>query len=267
MRLGLKGIVLVGGLLLLGGCQGGDAKQVSHHRHQASNKTPPKKENFNAAKVNIDLGLGYLEQGNVTRAKKKFLHAKSLAPSHAPTRAALGYFYETVGDVKEAEKEYILALKYSKDDTKGAMHNNLGAFLCRQSRFAEADAEFQAAINDKSYIRTAEVYENAGLCALKWPDMDKAEFYFKTAVQRDHRRAQAWLELVEMSFQKKDYQQAQGYLKRYRQVADNTSRSLWLGIQLSDELNDSDSVASQALILKNLFTNSLEYQLYKQQYL
>lgn len=263
----LKNIIVISGLLAFVGCQAGSPASLNKREQHGTKTQKVQNQNYNAAKVNIDLGIGYLEQGNVSRAKKKFLHAKDLAPSHASTRAALAYFYETVGDLAEAEKEYKLALKYSEVDTKGAMHNNLGAFLCRQSRYEEADKEFQAAISDKTYIRTAEVYENAGLCALKWAEKEKAEAYFKTSVRRDHRRAQAWLALSELSFSKEDFRQSQEYLKQYRRVADNTSGSLWLGIQLADALNDTDGLASQALILKNLFTDSAEYKLYKQKYL
>lgn len=212
-----------------------------------------------AALVNVELGLGYLTQGQVARAKTKLTHAIKLAPSIPETHSAMAYFLEMVGEFKDAEREHKKAVSLSG---KGAVLNNYGAFLCRRGRLKEADRTFHKAIEDKNYARTAEVYENAGLCALKWPDDQKATEYLMTAIQRDPNRSSAFLELVSLSLKQQKFSEAKEWLNRYRAIAEQSARSLWLGISVARGLKDENSVASQALMLKNLFEDSPEYKLY-----
>lgn len=210
-----------------------------------------------AALVNVELGLGYLAQGQVARAKTKLTHSIKLAPNISEPHSAMAYFLEMVGEFKDAEREHKKAVGLSG---KGAVYNNYGAFLCRRNRLKEADQAFQAAIADKEYVRTAEVYENAGLCALKWPDDNKATEYLTTAVRQDPNRSSAFLELATLSLKQKNFEAAKEWLNRYKAVAEQSARSLSLGIELAKGLKDEQGAASQALMLKNLFEDSPEYQ-------
>lgn len=213
-----------------------------------------------AALANVELGLGYLAQGQVTRAKGKLTRALKLAPRTAETHSAMAFFLEKVGDIKDAEKAHQKAIKYSK--SPGSVYNNYGAFLCRQSRFKEADDAFQTSIADKTYSRTAEVFENAGVCALKWQDNAKAEKYFLTAIRHDPKRSTALLELASLDIQNKNFDAAKQMLTQYKQVSEPSARSLWLNIELARNMNNENAVASHALLLKNLFEDSPEYKEY-----
>lgn len=212
-----------------------------------------------AALINVELGLGYLAQGQVARAKTKLTHAIKLAPNISETHSAMAYFLEMVGEFKDAEREHKKAASLSD---KGAVLNNFGAFLCRRGRYKEADQAFHSAIADKEYARTAEVYENAGICALKWPDDKKATEYLTTAVRRDPNRSSAYLELTSLSLKHQKFTEAKEWLNSYKAIAEPSARSLWLGISVAKGLKDENGVASQALMLKNLFEDSPEYQLY-----
>src|SRR5207244_1806608 len=110
-----------------------------------------RKENLieRTALLNVELGLGYLEQNQRARAKSKLIYALELAPNLPETKGAMAYFQEMVGELKEAEKLHKNAIQLAK--YKGAQYNNYGAFLCRQARYSEADKAFQQAINDKHY--------------------------------------------------------------------------------------------------------------------
>src|SRR5690606_5210363 len=114
---------------------------------------------------------------------------------------------------------------------KGAYYNNYGAFLCQRGRYAEAEQALEAAIKDKSYANTAEVYENAGLCALQSQQPQKAERYFTQAIQHDPRQVRSMLELAELSFHQQRFAQAETLLNSYRHFANPTPRSLWLTIR------------------------------------
>ena len=219
------------------------------------------KDLHKAALLNVEMGEAYLAQGQVTRAKQKFMHALELKPKLPEAHSSFGYFYESVGDATEAEVHYKKAISYS-DKNKGKFYNNYGTFLCRQGRFREADKAFKNAIADKQYIKTAEAFENAGLCALKQPNEEKALEYLRTALRRDHQRYRAALELAQLEFQKNNYLVAKDYLNRYKSMVDHTSRSLWLEVQINNKLGNKNEAASAALKLKSLFPKSEEYRQY-----
>lgn len=213
-----------------------------------------------AALLNIEMGQTYLAQGNTSRAKKKFVHALELKPKLPEAHSAIGYFYETVGDISEAEMHYLEAIRYGAG--KGRFYNNYGTFLCRQNRLQEADRIFNKALKDKQYIKTAEVYENAGICALKQPDIEKARNYLLTAIQHDPNRTEASLELANIEFGKHNLQACANYLNLFKQNHAPSAKSLWLSIRLHKQLGNKDDLASAALQLKNLFPNSPEYKNY-----
>lgn len=261
----LVGIVVILGLT---GCMQAPSKQeekVAVLDMEAKKIEPIEDMDYNkAALVNVELGLGYLNQGQVARAKSKLTYALKLAPSLPETHTALGYFFESVGEIKEAESHYRKAIKHAKN--VGAVYNNFGAFLCRQSRYLEADKAFRLALEDKGYTRTAEVYENAGICALKAEEVAKAESYLQTAIRRDPKRANAIVELADLVFHKGETERASKLLAQYKQISEPSAKSLWLGIQIAERQGNKNGAASQGLLLKNRFPNSKEYQTYLEQH-
>jgi type IV pilus assembly protein PilF len=159
-----------------------------------------------SALLNVELGLGYLAQEQHARAKAKLVHALALAPRLPETQGAMAYFKEVVGDYEDAERLHLKAIKVAVH--KGAVCNNYGAYLCRQGKYAAADFAFQQALQDTDYPRTAEVFENAGLCMLKSAtSLDrlsvlKAEHYLTQAVRHDPKREQARCALETLQKQK-----------------------------------------------------------------
>lgn len=150
-----------------------------------------------AADDNIKLGLAYLQEGNTPRAKEKLLLAADQAPRWSVAKDALGYFFESTGDKKEAEKYYQQAIRLSPND--GASLNNYGAFLCRDHRPVDAEKRFLQAAAIPDYLNTAEAYENAGLCALSVSDKNKAKIYFKKALQQEPQREISTRELEQLN--------------------------------------------------------------------
>lgn len=135
------------------------------------------------AKIHVQLGLALLESNNVSQAKQKFLQAKNEAPREPCVWYGMGYFLERTGDVKAAEQHYRIAIDLHS--TEGASRNNYAIFLCRQGRYQEAFNEFNKAVNDASYLQSAQAFVNASICASKVPNKHLAENYFRKAVEKD----------------------------------------------------------------------------------
>lgn len=138
--------------------------------------TPQASQLSEAAQINAQLGLYYLEQKNIPAAKDKLLLALAQAPHDSLVNDAMGYFYEKTADTYNAEHCYLTAIRFSPK--AGAAHNNYGAFLYHQHRYREALQQFIAATKDAAYLNTAAAFKNAGYAALALGDNNAAHIYF-----------------------------------------------------------------------------------------
>jgi type IV pilus assembly protein PilF len=189
-------------ICLLSACSTMDGGQVVANRLQA-------------ADYNVQLGLGYLQEKEVSRAKEKLLLAVNQAPRWPVALDALAYFYEITGNIPEADKYYRKAVRFARQS--GQAQNNYGAFLCRQGRYQEAQWHLLQAAQNPSYVNSAQAYENAGLCALAARSAN-AEQYFKNAMMQDPQRTSSLYELAKINYNRGDYTQANDYLIRYAQI-------------------------------------------------
>jgi type IV pilus assembly protein PilF len=194
-------------------------------------KTLASINNQTAAHYNVQLGIAYLQRGDIQRAKHKLLTALEQAPNWAPAQDAMGYFLMKTGDMQSAEPYFLRAIALAPN--AGSAQNNYGIFLCRNKRYQEANQHFMLAVQDKNYLNTAEAYENAGLCALESPQPQMAENYLLKAVAQDPRRSVALLELVKIYLKQQQYKQAQAYLNAYRHLNGSDAISLGLAEQIA----------------------------------
>jgi len=210
------------------------------------------------ASYNVQLGLGYLNAGNMQRGKKKLLMALKQAPHSPDANSAMGYYAEVIGDTKLAKQYYQQAMRYARG--QGSQLNNYGAFLCRQGDFKQAEKYFVAAIEDTNYLNAVGAYENAGFCMAALPDLDRAKYYFTKALQHDPRRPRSLLQLVEINYQREDYQQAQTNLMAYEKLMSITASTALLGYNIATQNKQRDKAQSYAALLENEFPNSTEFQ-------
>ncbi len=256
-----KGFILAAICLVAACSSTNEKKDLAENTAQAPSMydLPESVDYSKAAKLNVELGLNYLKQEQVARAKSKLLRAKTLAPNLPEVHYAYGYFLEYVGEIPAAEKAYQKAV--SLNPKGGNEHNNLGAFLCRQHQYRKAEKEFLKAIDDPKYPNTAEALENAGLCVAQVPDSEKAADYFEKALRYDPNRSTALLELAMIRFQEKQYSQANEYHQRFAQIAKPNARFVLLGIELAKKSGDKDKLASYQLLLKKQFPESVNAKL------
>lgn len=261
----MKGLLQMGFVCLLGLCAGcvstsAPPKTVSNVDNYDGLPAKALAYNPKAAGINTELGLSYLSQGDEERAKDKLLLAQKQDPDSSDVKGAFAYYYDKIGNDKEAEKYYKSALSAAK--SKGSSANNYGVFLCKEKRYNEADKYFLMAIADPQYVKTAEAYENMGLCAVDRGDKTAAKNYFTKALRVKPGLPTSLYEMADLNFSEDKYEVAQDYLDAYLKKSSPTAQSLWLGIRIADKMNNKDKEASQALMLQHSFPDSKEYQHY-----
>jgi len=246
----LKSMAVIATIILAVGC----AKDT----HQmVANDTLPKVriDKRKAAEYNVQLGIAYLQAGETTRAKIKLNHALDLAPKLPSAYYAMGLFLEKTGEPEKAQQSYLTAIQLNPNG--GREHNNYGAFLCRQHRFDAAEKEFLIAVDDDKLPNTAEVYENAGMCAEEAKSEQKAKQYYEKALMIDGSRLNALLALSEYALQAHDAQKAKDLFVRYTQEnGPITERSATLGLNIAKSTKNTHDIAEYERILKSHFSEA-----------
>lgn len=208
------------------------------------------------ASSNLELGIAYLRQGSYEKALDKLDKAKEADPSYSPIYNVYGLLYQQLGQDRKAEDNYKKAIRLNSGDSSTL--NNYGQFLCQQKRLQEAEDTFLKAADNPLYETPEIAIANAGICAYNNEQPEKAEDYFRQALQINSRIAPALLLMAEISYNQNRAMSARGYLQRFQDISRHTPKSLWLGIQVEQELGDADAVSSYALLLKNGFPDSPE---------
>ena len=157
----------------------------------------------------IQLGIGYLQQGNTGRAKVPLKKALELDPSNADANAALALVFQSEMEAELADEHFRKALSARGDDTR--ILNNYGGFLYEQKRYPEAKARFEQAAKDNLYQERARVFENLGMTALMMNDRAQAKTFFQRALRLNVRQERALLEMAVLSYDEKNYVQARDY--------------------------------------------------------
>ncbi len=210
----------------------------------------------------VQLGLGYLQNGNRDVARQNFEKALEINRKSPGANEGIARMYQVDAENELAEKHFKLAIKADRNFSRA--RNNYGNFLYTQGRYEEAYEQFEIAGKDFSYESRAVALVNLGRTALKLDRADKAKAAFEHALNLQPNLTMAMVEMADISFQLGDYPAAKKYIDRHGQLTRQTPRTLWLGIQLERIFGNRDKEESYALALKNLHGYSQEYLKYKE---
>ena len=211
-----------------------------------------------AAEVYVGLGIGYMEEKQYEVALDNFKKALAVDPKLPSAHNGIAILYEKLGELDRADKHYRKAIQLDAKD--GRALNNYGTFLCRIGKYQESEQYFERAASNPLYEQPASALKNAGMCALKDNQPDKAEQFFRRSLEVNPTYAPSLLQMAKLTYAADDYLKARAYVQRYLQVAEPTPETLWLAVRTERELGDSNAEASYALLLKSKFPDSLQAQ-------
>jgi len=226
---------------------------------QSGPKTKPGARTDERAKVaglNTQLGIEYMKDGDNELALKKLEKALEIDPNFVDAHNAMGLLRTRLRQYDQAEQSFKSALR--ADPGNSMALNNYGQFLCQQKRYDEGQTRFTDAVKNPLY-RTPEIaLTNAGLCAMQANDPSRAEDHFRAALEKNPMVAPALLQMARIHYDRGSFTDAEGYYKRYLEIAPQTPRSLAFGIRLANALGDTDKAASYGISLRNKFPDSRE---------
>ncbi|MGS2721876.1 type IV pilus biogenesis/stability protein PilW [Paraglaciecola aestuariivivens] len=215
-------------------------------------------DQLKASKNRVDLGLTYLKNGNFSQAKFNLDKALEFAPRSADANSAMAYYYQTVGELEQAEKAYQYAMDLAPNNA--VIANSYGAFLCLNGNYNKAKEYFLKAVNTRSYTNTAETYERLAMCSHSQGLISETEQYLRSAVNHQPGRASSLFLLAEILVESQQYEAAQGILRRYERVAQISPQSLILSIEIAKGLGDNMTAKGYRDMLISVFPNATQTQ-------
>jgi type IV pilus assembly protein PilF len=202
--------------------------------------------------------LVYTQRGALGQAQQTINQALALNPNNVDANNIAGLIYGKSQQPELAVKYFEKALSKASNDASTL--NNYGSFLCDHGNTKQAEEKFLRAGTHASNPNPEIAYTNAGLCALRVPDIDQAENYFKTALDFKEKNSVALFQLAQINLTKKRGIPALERLHAYSQFASHTPQTLKLGIEIGRLMRDKEVEVSYFNLLQNEYPTSEEYQ-------
>ncbi len=227
--------------LLLSACSG----QVK----KAENKSK-------AADYNADLGVEYLRNGRLQLANDKLLKALEQKPDLAKAHHYFALLQQRLKQNNKAQHHFKKAIDLDPKDPE--LRNNYGSFLCGTNRYQAAIKQFLIAIKDPLYRTPEYAYTNAGICSYKSNQPNKAEKYFRLALDKRPNFSSALLQLAKLYEGKNDLKRAHAFLSRYENVGKSTPEALQLCTSINKKMGNHKKANTCTSALLRLFPTSEE---------
>lgn len=230
-------------MTLLAGCATPDGPGSAPSTHEA-------------ARLNMQLGIGYMQAGRFELAQDKLRRALQFDSNLAEAENALGVLHEATGAASLAERHYQRALDIRPEYLLAKM--NLGRLLCSAGNTERGRQLFLEAATNPAQENPEIAYTGAGVCSRVANNPARAENDFRQALEHNAFAGGTLFEIASVTYQLGKYQDAQGYLDRYHQRNNFSPDSLQLAIDIERALGNSQMQDHYSQLLRTRFADSTE---------
>ncbi|HHJ34184.1 MAG TPA: type IV pilus biogenesis/stability protein PilW [Gammaproteobacteria bacterium] len=221
-----------------------------------SERTKSKPNLREASKLNTQLAIGYIQEKQYKPAKEKLEKAIIQNDENLKAYKTLAYLYALLGLNEEAEEKYAEAIDLKPGDPD--LSNSYGAFLCSQSKFEEAQKNFNVAYSDPFYEGIYLAESNAGSCYIQEGKLKKAEALLRKSLRVHPTLPGSLISMAEIGIKTERYLMARAYIQRYHAVRPASAESLWFQIQAERALGAKNHYMKYARQLISDFPDSDE---------
>lgn len=212
------------------------------------------------ARANINLAAEYYRLGRIEYALESAKKALKADSTSVEANSLIASIYSQFGEPKLAQQFFEAAVEYAKFDAViyGQVHNNFGIFLCSNDRSFDAEAQFLLAAKNKLYRTPEAAYENAALCVLNRPDVQKAKKYFTAALAINPNMPKSLFQMALLSFNEKKHKKTVFFVGKLNSVGVISPEVLMLGLQSQLALGETKKARVFFEQLKREFPNATE---------
>jgi type IV pilus assembly protein PilF len=189
-----------------------------------------------AAADNTQLGIQYMNQGNLSLAKTKLDRAVEEDPSNPNVHSARAMLFERMNQLGKADEEFRTALRLAPQDPD--VVNNYAVYLCQNGRTDEGVKRFLEAAHNPLYHTPQAAYTNAGVCLRAAKRDDEARVDFDAAIQVRPNDAEAAFQLATLDFDHGQLSAARTRIDGYVGTYVETPDLLLLGVRVARAQRD-----------------------------
>lgn len=227
-------------------------------------KTGPyedKKDLDKAEKTYIQIGYGYFQKGDLLKSKENLTNALEINSQSAGAHMGLARVYERELEFELSDDHFQKAIKYGGGTEA---HFQYAVYLYNRGKLEESMGQFNIVLEDTLYARRAQTFDFKAIVAKRLGMTEEAILAYQKAIVLNPSLTSSYLGLSVIYKEQQDYIRAyrayNGFVRLVRaKLARQSASTLWLGIQLAHEQDDTDAYASYVLQLKNQHSKSKEY--------
>ncbi len=219
---------------------------------------PPIKEAPLPVRANLraELAAAYYERGQMDVALQELAEAVKLDPTLAKSYNVYGLVYATLGQDADAARNFRKALELAPDDPE--FRQNWGWYLCTHGQARESLPEFERAVSNPLYKTPESALINAGRCAGSLGETQRAEQFFRRALNVSPGNADAAFSLAQLAYKDGRLPEARALMKPVMQQNNPAPEELALGMCIERKLGDRSAEASYISQLRNRYPDSPE---------
>lgn len=177
-----------------------------------------------------------LQSGDLVAAEREAGAVLKLDPGSADAHTVLAVVHDQRGEAAKAGVFYKRAAELAP--TQGRALNNYGAWLCGNGYPAEALVWLDRAVAAPGYATPASALANAGGCALKAGQFERAERDLRRALALDPANAYALAAMAENEYRQGRYFEARAFSERRLAAAAADADVLRLAADIENKLGD-----------------------------
>jgi type IV pilus assembly protein PilF len=209
-----------------------------------------------AAHANVQLGVAYMQQGQMALAKEKLERAAKQAPNSVEVHTSLAFLYERLDHPAQAEAEYERALRISPGNSDVA--NNYAVYLCRTGKVDKALKNFDMAAKDRLYSTPWAALTNAAVCLRSVQRAPEAVNYLERALQQRPNYSNAVFELADLQLELGSPGVAGQVVDRYLAMGIASPDVLLVGVRAALARDDRPAAQVYARRLRRDFAESVQ---------
>ena len=182
-----------------------------------------------------------LRRGDLAAAERTARQALKADAKSADAHTVLGSVAESRGDMAGAGKHYQAAAALAPQ--AGIHANNYGAWLCANGLAADSLAWFDVALADTGYPTPLAALSNAGSCAWRAGQPQRAEASWRTLLAAQPAHAAALAGMARMQFERGQHLEARAFVERWLAVSPDDADGLRLAAEIERKLGDNTAAS------------------------
>lgn len=247
-------------LALLAGCaQTSAAPSATSLQEPITDSDEP--EVRKRARIRIELAAGYFAEGQTTVALDEIKLALQADPTYAPAYALRGLVYMQLNNNALAEDSFKRAIQLNPRDPD-ALHN-YGWFECQAGRYAQSTDLFRRALASPVYGGQAKSLLAMGICQIRAGQLPEAEASLARSYELDAGNPIVAYNLASLQFRRGEASKAQFTIRRLNNTDLANAETLWLGIKVERQLQNTQAMTQLAQQLGRRYPDSAQWAHYQ----